>query len=114
MRETDFYTSHEACCCRYEEAMTRVRFNTGDWYASRAICSGSATAPASPMARMSNSARHQNPLGIKCGPDASTQTDLLRLLESLDPTTRPGRLTLIARMGATRCSEQLPRAASAR
>ena len=32
MRETDFYTSHEALLLPYEQALTRVDSTTGDWY----------------------------------------------------------------------------------
>ena len=34
LRETDFYTSHEALLLGYEEALTRVDSTTGDWYAT--------------------------------------------------------------------------------
>src|SRR5690606_27111190 len=32
IRETDFYTSHEALLLPYEEALTRIDSMTGDWY----------------------------------------------------------------------------------
>src|SRR6516162_3365096 len=32
IRETEFYTSHEALFLSYEEALTRVDSTTGDWY----------------------------------------------------------------------------------
>ena len=32
LKETDFYTSHEALLLRYEEAMTRIDSLTGEWY----------------------------------------------------------------------------------
>ena len=32
IRETEFYTSHEALFLPYEEALTRVDLTTGDWY----------------------------------------------------------------------------------
>src|SRR5690606_27836418 len=32
LRETDFYTSHEALLLPYEQALTRVDSTTGDWY----------------------------------------------------------------------------------
>ena len=34
LRETDFYTSHEALLLGYEEALTRVDSTSGDWYAT--------------------------------------------------------------------------------
>ncbi|EXJ10702.1 Phospho-2-dehydro-3-deoxyheptonate aldolase [Nitrincola nitratireducens] len=48
-----------------------------------------------------------NPVGIKIGP--STQIDsLLTLLDTLNPNRIPGRITLIARMGANAITELLP------
>ncbi|MDG5803841.1 3-deoxy-7-phosphoheptulonate synthase [Streptomyces ossamyceticus] len=48
-----------------------------------------------------------NPVAVKVGP---TMTDdaLLALCERLDAQRRPGRLTLIARMGADNAAERLP------
>jgi 3-deoxy-7-phosphoheptulonate synthase len=48
-----------------------------------------------------------NPLGLKCGPDI-TPDELLRILERLDPQNEPGRITLIARMGADKVMARLP------
>ena len=50
----------------------------------------------------------RNPIGIKCGPSLSTD-DLLRLLDRLNPTDDAGRITLIARFGADKIAEHLPR-----
>ncbi|AZE83924.1 2-keto-3-deoxy-D-arabino-heptulosonate-7- phosphate synthase II PhzC [Pseudomonas orientalis] len=48
-----------------------------------------------------------NPVACKVGPDI-TQDQLLSLCERLDPRREPGRLTLIARMGAHKVAERLP------
>ena len=32
LRETDFYTCHEALLLPYEQALTRINSTTGDWY----------------------------------------------------------------------------------
>jgi 3-deoxy-7-phosphoheptulonate synthase len=48
-----------------------------------------------------------NPLAVKLGPTA-TVADVLALCDRLDPDRQPGRLTLIARMGADRVAESLP------
>ena len=50
------------------------------------------------MARMSSSSGVKNPIGLKCGPSLDPD-DLLRLIDRLNPANRPGRLTLITRMG---------------
>ncbi|MFF8594435.1 3-deoxy-7-phosphoheptulonate synthase [Streptomyces sp. NPDC015220] len=48
-----------------------------------------------------------NPVACKVGP-TMTAGDLLALCERLDPARVPGRLTLIARMGAGTVTERLP------
>jgi 3-deoxy-7-phosphoheptulonate synthase len=48
-----------------------------------------------------------NPIGVKLGP-AATAEDALALCERLNPQRVPGRLTLIARMGAEAVFELLP------
>ncbi|MFI2379152.1 3-deoxy-7-phosphoheptulonate synthase [Streptomyces sp. NPDC018964] len=48
-----------------------------------------------------------NPVACKVGPGI-TRDDLLELCRRLDPRREPGRLTLIARMGADRVADALP------
>jgi 3-deoxy-7-phosphoheptulonate synthase len=48
-----------------------------------------------------------NPLGVKLGPTA-TADEVVQLCERLNPARRPGRLTLIVRMGAERLVDALP------
>jgi 3-deoxy-7-phosphoheptulonate synthase len=52
-------------------------------------------------------AKVRNPLGVKLGPDTSV-SDVLGLIEKLDPKREPGRLTFITRMGAGKVREKLP------
>ena len=54
LRQTDFYTSHEALLLGYEEALTRVNSTTAIITRRPATCSGSATARASSTTRISN------------------------------------------------------------
>ncbi len=57
---------------------------------------------------MSNSCRGvKNPIGMKCGPSMEPD-DLMRLIDMLNPQNKPGRLTLIARMGADKVEAKLP------
>ncbi|MEL6794000.1 MAG: 3-deoxy-7-phosphoheptulonate synthase, partial [Pseudomonadota bacterium] len=49
-----------------------------------------------------------NPIGLKCGPSISDD-DLIRLIDLLNPANEAGRLTLIARFGAGKVEEHLPR-----
>ncbi|MEU0008683.1 3-deoxy-7-phosphoheptulonate synthase [Streptomyces sp. NPDC006314] len=53
-------------------------------------------------------AQVSNPVACKVGPSVEPG-ELLALCERLDPWRDPGRLTLIARMGADRVTDRLPR-----
>src|SRR3984957_18777810 len=108
LRATDFYTSHEALLLGFEQAMTRVDSTTGDWYATSGhmIWVGDRTRQLD-GAHVEYCRGVKNPIGLKCGP--SLQPDeLLRLIDALDPTQEPGRLTLICRFGADKIEASLP------
>jgi 3-deoxy-7-phosphoheptulonate synthase len=49
----------------------------------------------------------KNPIGMKCGP-TSDPSDLLHLIDRLNPKNEPGRLTLITRMGSDKVEAKLP------
>ncbi|HUB97157.1 MAG TPA: 3-deoxy-7-phosphoheptulonate synthase class II [Stellaceae bacterium] len=108
IRETDLFTSHEALLLPYEQAMTRVDSTTGDWYdvSAHMLWIGDRTRQLD-GAHVEFLRGVKNPIGMKCGPtlDAS---DLLRLIERLDPENEPGRLVLIARMGWDKVETKLP------
>ncbi|KZD12115.1 class II 3-deoxy-7-phosphoheptulonate synthase [Oceanibaculum pacificum] len=108
MRETDFYTSHEALLLPYEQAMTRVDSTSGDWYDTSAhmIWIGDRTRQTD-GAHVEFCRGVKNPIGLKCGPSLPTD-DLLRLIDVLNPANEPGRLTLIARMGHDKVEKHLP------
>lgn len=100
MRETDFYTSHEALLLPYEEAMTRVDSTSGDWVDTSAhlLWIGARTDQLE-GAQVQFVRGIINPLGLKCSP-STTPDDLLKLIDILNPENTPGRLTLYSRMGA--------------
>ena len=108
LRETDFYTSHEALLLGYEEAMTRVDSTSGAWYNTSAhmLWIGDRT-------RQLDSGHVEfmrgiaNPIGLKTGP-SQTPDDLLKLIDQLNPDNDPGRLVLISRMGHQKVEEKLP------
>src|SRR5271156_1460165 len=108
LRETDFYISHEALLLPYEQALTRIDSTTGDWYGCSAhfLWIGDGT-PQDGGAHVEFLRGLKNPIGLKCGPSMSPD-DLLRLIDILNPANEPGRLTLIARMGADKGAEKLP------
>ena len=108
IRETEFYTSHEALILGYEQALTRIDSTSGDWYACSAhlLWIGDRT-------RQTDGAHVEflrgvkNPIGLKAGPSLEAD-DLIRLIDVLNPENEPGRLTLIARMGADKVEAALP------
>jgi 3-deoxy-7-phosphoheptulonate synthase len=50
----------------------------------------------------------RNPIGLKCGPSLEAD-ELLHLIDILNPENEPGRLTLIARYGADKIFDHLPK-----
>ncbi|PZU23835.1 MAG: 3-deoxy-7-phosphoheptulonate synthase class II [Shinella sp.] len=109
LRETDFFTSHEALLLGYEEALTRVDSTSGDWYATSGhmIWIGDRTRQPD-HAHVEYCRGIKNPIGLKCGP-SMTADGLLELIDILNPANEPGRLTLIARFGHDKVAEHLPR-----
>lgn len=108
LRETEFYTSHEALLLGYEEAMTRIDSTSGNWYdtAGHMVWIGDRTRQLD-HAHIEYCRGICNPIGLKCGPTTKPD-DLLKLIERLDPKNDPGRLVLIARFGHEKIGEHLP------
>jgi 3-deoxy-7-phosphoheptulonate synthase len=104
----EFYSSHEALLLDYEHALTRIDTRTGLPYDTSAHFLWIGERTRDPGGAHVEFARHiRNPIGVKLGPSTTPQ-DALTLIEQLDPDHEPGRLTFIARMGATRVREALP------
>jgi 3-deoxy-7-phosphoheptulonate synthase len=109
IRETEFYTSHEALILGYEQALTRIDSTSGEWYACSAhmLWIGDRTRqPDGAHVEFLRGVR--NPIGLKAGPTLEPD-DLIRLMDVLNPNNEPGRLTIIARMGADKVEDALPR-----
>src|SRR6185312_14059743 len=108
LRETEFYTSHEALLLPYEEALTRQDSLTGRWYdcSAHLLWIGERTRQPD-GAHVAFLRGVGNPIGLKCGPKMQPD-ELLRLIDLLNPANIPGRLTLIVRMGADRVEPGLP------
>jgi len=108
IRQTDFFTSHEALLLGYEEALTRVDSTTGDWYdcSAHLLWIGDRT-------RAVNEAHVEflrgvgNPVAVKVGPSLK-EDELIGLIDALNPADEPGRLTLIVRMGSDKVTSLLP------
>ncbi|MBV9826513.1 MAG: 3-deoxy-7-phosphoheptulonate synthase class II [Alphaproteobacteria bacterium] len=108
IRETEFYTSHEALFLAYEEALTRIDSTTGEWYdcSAHMVWIGDRTRQLD-GAHVEFMRGIKNPIGMKCGPSLEPD-DMLRLIERLNPKNEPGRLTLITRMGSDQVEKKLP------
>ncbi len=105
----DFYTSHEALLLEYEEALCRVDSITGQNVAGSGHMIWIGDRTRQPDGAHVEFARGVvNPIGLKCGP-TTTAEDLKVLMAKLNPANEAGRLTLIARFGAGKVSEHLPR-----
>lgn len=109
LRSTEFFVSHEGLLFDYERPMTRIDSRTGTPYVTSGhfIWVGERTRQLD-GAHLDFFSRVRNPLGVKLGPTTSVD-DLKQIIEKLDPTREPGRLTLISRMGAGKIREELPK-----
>ncbi len=108
LRQTEFYTSHEALLLGYEQAMARVDSTSGDHYATSGhmIWVGDRTRQPD-GAHVEFFRGIKNPIGLKCGPSL-TADGLLNLIDILNPADEAGRLTLICRFGADKVADHLP------
>ncbi|MFF4426467.1 3-deoxy-7-phosphoheptulonate synthase [Streptomyces sp. NPDC001549] len=110
--EARTWTSHEALVLDYELPLVRRGIDGGllltsthwPWIGERT------RQPDGAHVRLLASV--DNPVSCKVGPSCSAD-DLVRLCAVLDPDRIPGRLTLIARMGAGAVAERLPGLVSA-
>ncbi len=109
LRQTHFYTSHEALLLGYEEALTRLDSTSGDYYATSGhmIWIGDRTRQPD-HAHVEYARGVKNPIGLKCGPSMEAE-GLVRLIDALNPDNEAGRLTLICRFGADKVGDHLPK-----
>lgn len=108
LRTVDFYSSHEGLLLDYERPLTRIDSRTGLPYDCSAhfVWIGERTRQLD-GAHVDFFSRVQNPIGVKLGPTTTTD-DALALLDRLNPTGEPGRLTFVTRMGASKVRDLLP------
>ncbi|WP_226621468.1 class II 3-deoxy-7-phosphoheptulonate synthase [Alloyangia pacifica] len=109
LHQVNFYTSHESLLLEYEEALTRVDSTSGKWLAGSGHMIWIGDRTRQPDGAHVEFARGvMNPIGLKCGPSMTTE-DLKVLIEKLNPDNEAGRLTLIARFGAGKVADHLPK-----
>ena len=109
LHTVEFYTSHESLLLEYEEALTRMDSTSGKWLAGSGHMLWIGDRTRQPDGAHVEFLRGvMNPIGLKCGP-TTTAEDLKVLMNKLNPENEAGRLTLIARFGAGKVGEHLPR-----
>ncbi|MBL4868529.1 MAG: 3-deoxy-7-phosphoheptulonate synthase class II, partial [Pseudomonadales bacterium] len=107
IRETEFFTSHEALLLPFEQALTRYEKKDDCWYdfSAHMVWIGDRT-------RQIDGAHIEfvrgiaNPIGIKCGPSLEP-ADLVQLIHRINPENTPGKICLITRMGAAQVENKL-------
>eukprot|EP00897_Mesotaenium_endlicherianum_P004314 jgi/Mesen1/3910/ME000208S02917 len=108
MKSTEFYTSHECLLLPYEEALTREDSTTGLWYdcSAHMLWVGERT-------RQLDGAHLEflrgvgNPLGVKVS-DKMDPAELVKVCRIMNPLNKPGRVTVIVRMGAEKLRQKFP------
>lgn len=108
MQRVDFFTSHELLVLDYEAALTRQVPRREGWF------NLSTHLPWIGQRTNSIDGAHvefcrgiENPVGVKIGPD-TTADALVRTVRSLSPQGEPGRVVLVARLGAHAIGRALP------
>ncbi|WP_294955259.1 class II 3-deoxy-7-phosphoheptulonate synthase [Sulfurovum sp.] len=109
LHQTTLYTSHEALLLNYEEALTRLDTETGEWYdcSAHMLWIGDRTRDLK-EAHIEYFRGIANPIGCKVGPSME-EDELIGLIDALNPTNEEGRLNLIVRMGADKIGKYFPR-----
>lgn len=109
LKETEFYTSHEALLLNYEEQLCRKDSLSGKYYdcSAHMLWIGERTRGLG-EAHIEFLRGVHNPLGVKIGATA-TKDEVLKICDMLNPNNESGRLNLIVRMGADAIKTALPR-----
>jgi len=116
IRAVNLYTSHEGLILDYEESLTRPTDIFGQPTSGRYshFNSGAHFLWIGDRTRQLDGAHIEyfsgiaNPIGLKVGP--STDPDeLVELVQRLNPAREPGKITLIARCGANKVEDLLPK-----
>lgn len=108
LNQTVLYTSHEALLLGYEEAMTRIDTTTGLWYNTSAHMLWIGDRTRNPDGAHVEFLRGvNNPIGIKVGADYNID-DIKKVINLINPLNKPGRITLISRLGVKNTDGLLP------
>ncbi|KAL8475110.1 hypothetical protein ACS0TY_031513 [Phlomoides rotata] len=108
MSTTEFWTSHECLLLPYEQALTRKDSTSGLYYGCSAhmLWVGERTRQLD-GAHVEFLRGVSNPLGIKVS-QKMDPNELTKLIDILNPNNKPGRITIIVRMGAENMRVKFP------
>jgi len=106
--KTNFFTAHECLLLPYEQALTRLDSTSGRWYdcSAHMLWVGERTRQLD-GAHLEFVRGVNNPLGVKIS-DKCTPEELLQIIDEMNPSNIPGRLTIIVRMDAEKLRKNLP------
>lgn len=108
LQRVNVYTSHEALHLEYERALTRPSVRDGLWYnlGTHLPWIGERTRDID-EAHVELLRGVENPIGVKVGPTA-TVDQVVEIVRRLNPENRPGKVSLIHRIGSTNVGAVLP------
>jgi len=108
INRVDFFTSHEGLHLAYESALTRTVPRREGWYnlSTHLPWIGNRTR-ALDGAHVEYFRGIRNPIGVKIGGEVDA-SDVLCLIDVLNPSDEPGRMTIIHRFGAHEIAKHLP------
>ena len=108
IERVDFFSSHEGLHLHYEQAQARQVPHREGWYnlSTHMPWIGDRTR-ALDGAHIEYFRGIENPIGVKVGP-SMVPTELVKLLNVLNPKNVSGKLTLIHRFGAEKIASHLP------
>ncbi len=106
LKTIELFSSHEGLLLAYEQAHTENI--AGQWYnlGAHFLWIGERTRQLE-GAHVEYFRGLENPIGIKLGPQMKAD-ELVDIIRALEPANRPGRITLITRLGTRAVTEALP------
>lgn len=108
LHKVDLYTSHEALNLYYDAAQTKRVPRKQGWFnlSGHMVWLGNRTQQLD-GAHVEYLRGIQNPVGIKVGPPFELD-DMLKLIDTINPTHEAGKVVLITRMGVDEVEKNLP------
>ena len=109
LKQTDFYTSHEALLLNYESSLTRIDSLSGKYYdcSAHMLWLGDRTKQLE-GAHIEFLRGIENPIGIKIGITTNID-DLVKVIKKINPFNESGKIILIPRLGVKKIHELLPK-----